>query len=422
MTGPSRRQFLGGALASGAVLALGRSARADAPPARPHYIVQFLLFGGYDSILCVDPRDPATAGPGIECGYRTGDLLQGRRRRYGPLFAPLMRHESDLCLVHGVRSETVNHEDGARAILRGRTTYSTTTPLLGDALGDVLPGDAPIPYLVIGSDVADHPARQHVSSVVHVPWDMLDGVRSPAGPASAAYEAPPWAAAVAEAHARDAQRVLQRNPEQAALAIKDARATAVLRQLLATLPARSAFKPKTDLFIEGPALDFALHALAQNAAKVIQLPLGALDSHIDDVNAQTKRLVPIFDAIATFLDQLRTTHNRFGPLSEQTTIVACSEFGRFPRFNSRAGKDHWPENTWILAGKGVRRQPDGYTIGATDDRFRGAMVDHDTGATRGGDPRPIYIETMGATLVKLAGGDPGKYGYAADRVLSCMLA
>jgi len=419
--GPSRRQILRGALAGGAALACGRLARGAAPPAAPHYIVQFLLLGGYDSVLCVDPRDPAATGPGIECGYRNSDLLKGRRRPYGPLFAPLMRHEADLCLVHGVRSETVNHEDGIHALLRGRTTYSTTTPLLGDALGEVLPGDAPLPYLFLGPDLADHPARQGLSSVVHVPLTMIDGLRGADGPAPAAYASQPWAAAVADAHARDAQRVLAGNAEQAALEARDARASAVLRRLLATLPARSAFEPKSDQFPEGPALDLALHALDQNVAKFIQIVMPGLDSHIDDLNAQTKRLVPIFEAIATFLDRLHALRNRFGTLAEQTTIVACSEFGRFPRFNSRAGKDHWPENTWILAGKGVRRHPDGFTVGGTDERFRGAMVDHETGAINRGDPRPIYLETMGATLLQLAGGDPRKFGYAADRVLSCAL-
>jgi hypothetical protein len=45
-----------------------------------------------------------------------------------------------------------------------------------------------------------------------------------------------------------------------------------------------------------------------------------------------------------------------------------------------SGKDHWPENSWMLLGKGIRRVEGGVTLGATDDRLRGRPVDFRSGS------------------------------------------
>jgi uncharacterized protein (DUF1501 family) len=48
-----------------------------------------------------------------------------------------------------------------------------------------------------------------------------------------------------------------------------------------------------------------------------------------------------------------------------TLLVAMSEFGRTPRINAQAGRDHWPfAQTVLLAGGGMTG---GTTYGATDD-------------------------------------------------------
>ena len=53
-------------------------------------------------------------------------------------------------------------------------------------------------------------------------------------------------------------------------------------------------------------------------------------------------------------------------LLETTLIVAMGEFGRTPRINSNAGRDHWgPANTLFLAGGGIRG---GRVVGKTTDR------------------------------------------------------
>jgi uncharacterized protein (DUF1501 family) len=51
---------------------------------------------------------------------------------------------------------------------------------------------------------------------------------------------------------------------------------------------------------------------------------------------------------------------------KHTLVIAMSEFGRTPRVNGHAGRDHWPE-AWSLAmaGCGVRR---GVVVGETDEQ------------------------------------------------------
>ena len=45
-------------------------------------------------------------------------------------------------------------------------------------------------------------------------------------------------------------------------------------------------------------------------------------------------------------------------------VVCGGEFGRTPKINPAAGRDHWPHGfTWAVAGGGVRG---GQVIGATD--------------------------------------------------------
>ncbi len=79
-------------------------------------------------------------------------------------------------------------------------------------------------------------------------------------------------------------------------------------------------------------------------------------------------------------------------LLDETLVVWAGEFGRSPRINSLAGRDHWPQcYTVLLAGGGVRR---GHVHGASD--RSGAYPAHD----------PVRPEDLSATLFHLLGIDP----------------
>ncbi|MCS7161346.1 MAG: DUF1501 domain-containing protein, partial [Gemmatales bacterium] len=84
------------------------------------------------------------------------------------------------------------------------------------------------------------------------------------------------------------------------------------------------------------------------------------DSHRDHLAWCEKELFPPTDAaFASLLEDLEVRG-----LLKETLVVLMGEFGRTPRFNSNAGRDHWPQCfTVVLAGGGL---PGGIVYGASD--------------------------------------------------------
>ena len=84
------------------------------------------------------------------------------------------------------------------------------------------------------------------------------------------------------------------------------------------------------------------------------------DAHENVFGRLKNDLVPPADqALAALLDDLTSR----GTL-EETLVIAMGEFGRTPKINGNAGRDHWPNcYTILLAGGGVQG---GITLGASD--------------------------------------------------------
>lgn len=84
------------------------------------------------------------------------------------------------------------------------------------------------------------------------------------------------------------------------------------------------------------------------------------DTHKDNFNSLRDRLVPPMEqAYAALLDDLEERG-----LLDSTLVVWMGEFGRTPKINADAGRDHWPGCYGVLiAGGGVRG---GQVIGASD--------------------------------------------------------
>ncbi len=86
------------------------------------------------------------------------------------------------------------------------------------------------------------------------------------------------------------------------------------------------------------------------------------DTHYDNFNTLKNDLLPQLDSGLTAL--LRDLHDR--NLNQKTLVVVMGEFGRTPRVNKDAGRDHWgPSNCILLSGGGVRG---GLVLGETNSR------------------------------------------------------
>jgi hypothetical protein len=112
---------------------------------------------------------------------------------------------------------------------------------------------------------------------------------------------------------------------------------------------------------------------------------GGWDMHDRNFQQLQDRHAPILDrAFAALLDDL----DERGLLAS-TLIVAAGEFGRTPKINNKAGRDHWPNvYSAVLAGAGIRG---GAVLGASDKHA--AEPDH----------RPVTPADLGATILERMG-------------------
>jgi len=84
------------------------------------------------------------------------------------------------------------------------------------------------------------------------------------------------------------------------------------------------------------------------------------DTHGDNFNKLKKILLPEFDAACSSL--LHDLDER--GLLERTLVAVLGDFGRSPKINAAAGRDHWNScYTIMLAGAGIRQ---GFVYGSSD--------------------------------------------------------
>lgn len=89
---------------------------------------------------------------------------------------------------------------------------------------------------------------------------------------------------------------------------------------------------------------------------------GGWDTHGNNFAELKNRLLPQFDrAVAALVDDLFVRG-----LQDDVLVMAMGEFGRTPRINPQAGRDHWPGAMSVLfAGGGLKM---GQAIGTTDSK------------------------------------------------------
>jgi hypothetical protein len=135
--------------------------------------------------------------------------------------------------------------------------------------------------------------------------------------------------------------------------------------------------------------------LIEAGVPFVTLYEGGWDHHENIFPALRKRL-PTFEAtVATLIEDLEQRG-----LLDSTLVVALGEFGRTPKINNRAGRDHWSNAMSVCFAGG--RTPGGRVIGATDVRGYSAVE------------RVLSPENFAATVYKKLGIDPGKILYAPN--------
>jgi uncharacterized protein (DUF1501 family) len=138
-------------------------------------------------------------------------------------------------------------------------------------------------------------------------------------------------------------------------------------KLISSQKAREAFDLKAepdaikDEYGRSPAGQRMLLArrLIEGGVRFVSLTAGGWDHHDNLKAGITKEMPPTDKAIAALIRDLE----RRGML-DSTLVMITTEFGRTPKINNTAGRDHWPRVfSTVLAGGGTKR---GYVHGASD--------------------------------------------------------
>jgi hypothetical protein len=134
--------------------------------------------------------------------------------------------------------------------------------------------------------------------------------------------------------------------------------------------------------------------LVEAGARVVTVAYGFWDTHGNNFR-HLKRHLPLFDkGISALVEDVSARG-----LDQDVTICVCGEFGRTPKINKDAGRDHWaPVNSALFAGGGMRV---GQVIGSTD-KLGGHAV-----------ARPVHYQDVIATIYKNLGIDP--HGFVQDK-------
>jgi hypothetical protein len=107
--------------------------------------------------------------------------------------------------------------------------------------------------------------------------------------------------------------------------------------------------------------------LVEAGARCVNINTGNWDHHNDIEKGLDEHLPPLDRAIATLIGDLSERN-----LLDEVIVYCVGEFGRTPRMNGHAGRDHWSDCfSVLLAGGGIRG---GQVVGASE-RWGGGVQD-----------------------------------------------
>lgn len=126
--------------------------------------------------------------------------------------------------------------------------------------------------------------------------------------------------------------------------------------------------------------------LIEAGVRNVAFSIGGWDTHNNNFKSLRTKLPVLDTALAALIEDLHDS----GRLDD-TIIMMSGEFGRTPRINSRAGRDHWPRaGFFFLAGGGLRT---GQVIGSTNRLGEKA------------EDRPVHLQEVFATVYHQLGID-----------------
>jgi hypothetical protein len=412
---PTRRDIVKLALGTGAWLAatsLGCGSKKKQPvpqaaaSAAPRYWVLILLSGGHDTLYTTDPKQPADVD-GIVTLPTENRVTTAGELRLGPHFAPLSRWASELTVLNGVQVRTVNHDTGQKQFFHLKTNIVDVMPSALDVIATRRDGQPlGVAYVNLSARSMHSPAYFGTADQFYFgKGDVFEQV------ARATPDELGTLARVLRRQAGDVGRSAAgwREAEQTAIYLRE---TADFFERVAGVPQLVVSQRSTDYVTQvmAESLDRALWLIENDLCCGVVLDLGLLgwDTHIRNESKQTEMNGNFARFFDDYMDELHARKNRHGVLAQRTLTMVGSELGRFPRQNDMLGKDHLPQTSFLLAGPGIRA---GKQFGRTGRRMEGLPIAYRDGAPAESGRVPL-LDDVGATMLRLAGLDPERYGYS----------
>ena len=389
------------------------AARAAGDPARKRSVILLWMSGGPSHIDTFDPKPGTESGGPFQAintatsGARVSELL--------PTVGAQMQH---LAVVNSMSTREGDH---SRATYLLRTGYPQQEPLQYPTLGSLVSKELGDPHAELPAFVSIASRRGLTDGgfgagylgATHAPLlvgnsDADPFVPTPTEQALAVPDLAPGQGVTShQAHNRlkmlgEQNAGFTQPYASGAVAGLDAAYDRAVR--LMRSPARAAFDLESEprklrdaygrnLFGQGCLL---ARRLVERGVPFVEVFLGRVpgafggwDTHAGNFDA-LKALCGVLDpAWGTLMRDL----NERG-LIDTTTVVWMGEFGRTPRINGGAGRDHYPK-AWsaVLGGGGIKG---GQSIGRTD-KAGGTVED-----------RPVTGPDFLATVCKAIGVDPAK--------------
>jgi len=402
--GVSRRDFLrvGGLSALGLTLPDLLRARADGAPARPGApsdkrdiaIILLWMGGGPSHIDTFDPKPEAAqeirgtfkAIPTNVSGIQLSEHLP-----------KLAKQMDKFSIIRSVTSPDGNHETATHYLLTG---YPFNPAIECPGYGSVVAREkgfqnAMPPYTMFGSMPNMHGGGGYMGAVYN-PF-IINGDPNSAGFSVQDVAPPPGVDTIRmdRRHLlRDTLDQWQRNKETST---KSAQTMDEFYQRAYSLVTSPSAKKAFNLKEEPDKLrdEYGRHSFGQSCllarrlveagVRCVSINYNGWDTHTDNFNALQKSLLPPLDnGYAALLADLKQRG-----MLDTTLVVWMGEFGRTPRINSSAGRDHWPGAISVcMGGGGVKT---GTVVGSSN--------------ANGEYPkdRPLRVEDVAATIYKAAG-------------------
>jgi hypothetical protein len=368
---------------------LARAAEPPTPRGPARSIILLWLEGGPSQLETFDPH------PGTEIAGGTEAIptaVKGVQLAAG--LEHLAEEMTSIALVRSMVSKEGDHERGAYTMKTGfRPDPTITHPSIGAICCHELP--------VAGADLPRHvsilpgawPARGGYLGEQYDAFQTYD----PAGPVPDTLSpVTPERDRRRLAHLDVVENAFVRGRQRQAEATLHRATVAAARKMMSSEQLTAFDVTREPLALRRRYGDhpfgracLAARRLIEVGVRCVEVTLTGWDTHANN-HELTRGLVSLLDpAFAALVRDLRERR-----LLDHTLVVCGGEFGRTPRINPLAGRDHWPNGFSVaLAGGGIRG---GTVVGETDPEGKKDPVD------------PVTVGDLHATLLTALHIDPHK--------------